>query len=234
MLGFLIAIILAVTLVAVLSITLIFKLFTEFQPGSEKINEDLRMLKLKAEKQLLIDLAPFDKEDYELLSLDKLGKKIKRRFFVTTGQGIITSIYEEPLITYAYKKYISPGIDALMYARSSKHEYVFRITNKGIAIQIDGKKIGVLKRNGVLYNPARKMIARINKSHTDLHSPIFIGEKEVGSLVNPKVSTSYVPRALDLVDLNLLNEKEEEIFSALATLELAFNTEENDSLYNMD
>jgi hypothetical protein len=212
-----IAIIAGVTFIA---ISALYQLLVNFQPGRSKIKADLQ--KMKAEIQPFIDeLVPWTKEEMELLSLNQINKKIKKGI-TTTAKGIITSIYHEPLIAWSYKRYVSPDNNAVIYARSSHHEFVFRIRKNKTEFKIDNQVIGTLRENGVLYSAkSKRLLARINRQSDELLLPVLVRDKEVASLINPEKTTKINPRAFEF--LSKMDKEEEAILLSLAILEFVKN-----------
>lgn len=209
-----------IVLIGVASYVAIYALYQfliNFQPGKSKIKADL--LKMKAEIQPFIDdLVPWTKEELELLSVNQINKKINKSI-TTTAKGIITSIYHEPLIAWSYKRYVSPDNNAILYARSAHHEFVFRIRKDTTEFQIDNQVIGTLKENGVLYSAkTNRLMARINRHPDELLLPVLIGNKEVASLTNPVKTTKTNPRAFEF--LSEMNKEEEAVLLSLAILEM--------------
>ncbi len=196
---------------------LLFKVLTNFQPSNAKVKADLAQMK-KELMPWIKELAPWDDEERELLSLEHQVKK-KSLLFGTDIRGKIVSIYSEPVIAYGYRKYLAPGHNAVLYARTSKHEFLYRIKNRGVEIKVNGKILGTLNPDGLLYSArGKRLLARINRSETELLSPIIIKDREMGSLVNPELTQKVNPRAFEL--LEDMNAEEEEVFLSLAVLEL--------------
>lgn len=215
-----IILLLVVALIAAASFAAIYALYQlliNFQPGRSKIKADLK--KMKAEIQPFVDdLVPWTKEEMELLSINQINKKVKNGM-VATAKGIITSIYHEPLIAWSYKRYVSPENNAVIYARSSRHEFVFRIRKDKTEVKIDNQEIGVLRENGVLYSAkTQRLMARINRSNDELLLPVLVGEKEVASLINPDKTTKTNPRAFEF--LSEMNNQEEAVLLSLAIYEI--------------
>lgn len=211
---------LVIALIAAASFAAIYALFQlliNFQPGRSKIKADLQ--NMKAEIQPFIDdLVPWTKEEMELLSLNQINKTVKKGI-VSTAKGVITSIYHEPLIAWSYKRYVSPDNNAVIYARSSHHEFVFRIRKDKTEFRIDNQVIGNLRENGVLYSSkTKRLIARINRSNDELMLPVLVGEKEVASLINPELTTRTNPRAFEF--LSDLDHEEEAVLLSMAIFEM--------------
>ncbi|MEM6320204.1 MAG: hypothetical protein AAF960_21220 [Bacteroidota bacterium] len=214
---FILLAVLAAGLVAFSLLYLLYRLYVNFQPGKNRILNDFRQLRDEV-AQWSNQLIPWTEEEMSLLSPRQVNQKIKRGI-TKTAQGIFTSIYQEPLIVYNYRKYIARGENAILYARTSKNEFAYRIKKKGIDINIDGEYAGVLRENGGLYGGRRnRLIARINRDDELQLHPIVIGEKEVASVLNPTKTTKHNPRAFQF--LRPINKKEEPIFMALAILEM--------------
>jgi len=193
-----------------------------FQPGSTKIRTDLK--KMKSEIMPWIDqLVPWSKEEMDLLSTNQVNQKIKKGI-ITTAKGIFTSVYHEPLIAYSYKKYVSPNVNAVLFVRTSHHEFVYRMKKKGTELFIDNQPVGNITNDGLLYGGKRnRLLARINKKGSELELPIIVGDKERGTLVKADSSGEVNARALQLV--TPMGNQEEAVFLSLAILELV-----NDSI----
>ncbi len=125
-------------------------------------------------------------------------------------------------MAYSYKKYISSGVDAILYARSANHEFAYRIKNGEVKIVIDNELVGIMKQNGVVYGKSKKrMIARINREGNEL-IPILVKDREVGNIVKalpPGTSTPLNDRAFSFIKEDI-DDEEKKIFISLAILEL--------------
>ncbi|MEM6967110.1 MAG: hypothetical protein AAF573_20270 [Bacteroidota bacterium] len=163
------------------------------------------------------ELVPWTREELELLSSNQVKQKVKRGI-ITTAKGVFTSIYHEPLIAYSYKKYISSKDNAVLYARTSHHEFVYRTQKGQTEIFIDNQKVGYLNEQGLLYGGKKKrLLARINQDQDTLDLPIIVRDKELGTLVKSNAGTVN-PRAFQFV--SKMGHKEEAVFLSLAVLEL--------------
>lgn len=196
--------------------TFMTRIVLNMRPGSQKVRSDLNALKAEVE---MIDheLIPWGTEELALLSSDLVEQKIKRGFG-TSAKGTFMSIYQEPMIAYAYKGYLSGAKNGIIYAKTANREFVFRITRKGVEIQVNGKWIGLFASNNVLYDKNHKKIAALQYNKQKMLNPIHIGNKEVASLVNPKLSQRSSTRAFDM--LQKLDSEEEDILLALSVLQL--------------
>ena len=195
----------------------IYQFTTNFKPGSKKIVSDLNELKQEVQ-EWVASLVPWTHSNMELLSYEQTNKTVKKGLS-KTAKGTFNSVYHEPLFAYSYKQYVSSGNNALLYARTSKNEFAYRIQKKEVAISIDNEYAGVLKEGGLFYGgPKENLIARINQEETLKLKPIIIGEKEVASIVNPVKAAVPNPRAFKFV--TSMEAEEEKIFLALAILEI--------------
>jgi len=204
-------------IVIVSAVFFLAQLIKNFQPGKSRIEEDVR--KMKSVMQLLInELVPWKKEELDLLSFNQTNKKISNGI-VKTGQGIITSIYHEPMIAWSYKRYLGSGDNAILYACTSHHEFVFRIQNNGTTVYIDQKEIGQLRDNGVLYSAKTdRLMARVNRSNANLTLPILVGDREVGTIKSNTYAQQTNNRAFEL--LSEMNDEEEAILLSFTILEM--------------
>ncbi len=217
---FVMGLIIVLTIVLlVFGLSTLTKMFSNFQPGKNKIRKDLR--KMKAELHPWVEeLVPWDRNEMELLSTNQINRT-QQKGIVNSVKGVFTSIYHEPMVAYAYKKYASTGSGAILYVRTSKHEFVYRFSNKYTEVYIDNQKIGMLTKDKKLYNTSgNKVIALIDQKNAELILPILVEGREIGSLLPAQQSKKGLnPRAFDMFSEKIDND-EEKVFLSLAILEL--------------
>jgi hypothetical protein len=207
-------------LIGVVGLLVLLRLVSDFQPGEKKLKADLQ--KMRAETlQLAPDLTPVSKEELDLFATEQIHRVLKKRA-VLTARGVFTTIYHEPVAAYSYKRYVSTKLNALLFVRTAEREYVYRFRDTDVQIIIDGKPLGTIKSNGVLYSARDgQMIARMNSEVAGL-LPVVAMERELGSItakpVQPGKSTLN-SRAFAFVKDNM-NEQEEVLFLSLAFMEL--------------
>jgi hypothetical protein len=152
-------------ILAALGVAIFFvgKFLRNVQPTNAEVKEDLKELKAA--------IAPFaggfvqwERNVIELLPtpITPINAKVETKMGVTTAQGLIVTANNEPLLAYSYKRYIAPGINAVMYAINSNHEFVFRFTNNGIEVLVDNVKIGKIRKNSEFYDLQNNLAATFN------------------------------------------------------------------------
>lgn len=212
-------------IIAALSgIYFLFQLLTNFQPGKEKIRSEIK--KMRAELNPFVEkLVPWTKEEMELLSLNQTERSSKKRL-IRTIKGVFTTIYHEPAIAYIYKKFISFGKEenAILLARTGMHEFIYRIKGKETELTINGQLVGKIKDNSLLYGASsNRLIARINKEQDNqLLLPIYIKDKELGSLNAPEKVQKVNPRAFEF--LQDMDDDESALYLSLASLQMVRRT----------
>lgn len=193
------------------------KSLQNFKPGRNKIQKDLQHIKSDLQPWV-IDLVPWSREEMEQLSFNQV-KRVNKKGIVNFSKGVFTTIYHEPVLVWAYKKYLGPKENALIYARTSSHELIYRIKNEEVEVVVDDQLIGKIDAHGRLFNQkGTKQIAQISRRSQELLLPIMVGEKELGSLTNPSQTTKTNPRAFQL--LSEMDQEEEGVFLSLAVLEM--------------
>ncbi len=193
------------------------KTLANFNPGRNKIQRDLKVL--KADLQPFInDLVPWTEEEMGQLSLNTIRKKANKNI-VKSSKGIFTTVYQEPLIAWAYRKYVSSKENALLYARTSHHEFIYRIKKNMVEVVVDDQLLGQIDQSGTMYPiKGRKALAQVNRSSEGLGLPILVNQKEVGRLTDLSKVESSNPRAFKVV--SKMDEEEEKVFLALSILEM--------------
>lgn len=199
---------------------ILFNALTNYRPGKRKVQEDIKKMRQSVEPWIK-DLVPISREELEQFSQSQINQ-LKKKRMVISASGVFTTIYHEPLVAYSYKKYISKKYpDAILYARTADHEYIYRIKNNEVKLLIDNQPAGILNEtDGVLYAGKKpKMIAKINRTGTDL-VPVIVNQKEVGNLSKAlPASKSVDARAFEFIKDDM-NEEEMNIFLSLAIYEL--------------
>ena len=198
-----------------LAFRLLYNLITNFQPNSKKIKLDWEAFR-KELNPWVSTLVPWNPEEIELLSFNQIHQSLTTGV-ITTMKGVFTSIYNEPMFAYAYKGYYSASKNAILYARTSHHEFFYRIREKEIKLHIDNEYIGIIRPGGSLYSARTdRLIGRINKEQNIM--PIILGEKEQGILLEVDEAMKINSRAFQFV--NAMKEEEEVAFLSLAILEM--------------
>ncbi|MCB0635160.1 MAG: hypothetical protein KDC54_01005 [Lewinella sp.] len=174
------------------------------------------------------DLVPLTKEEMELFSLGQ-EKQVLRRGMSVTAKGIFTTIYHERVLAYSYRRYLGKDDkpNALLLARTAAHEYRYWI-RKGLGtLYIDGQEVGELDRQGALRGKRTgKTLAAVQRDASKL-LPVSVGGREVGSLsasVKDQTKGLY-DRAFEFLRDDM-DDKEEQLFLALALKELVERTVE--------
>lgn len=184
--------------------------FLNYKPSKKNIEKDLKVLKEEM-NPMLEKLVPWNEEEMSLLSLNNT-ETMKKKGGTRTRKGILYSIYQEPLIAYAYRKY-SDGKHGLVYARTSKHEYVYRIMPAGTEVYINGHAYGRLINGKELRDPQNKKILASLNDTGDRAIPVLMGSTEVGQLVDFEKAEFVNPRAYEF--LQQMADRERLTFLAL-------------------
>lgn len=193
-----------------LGLYVLFQFLTSFPPGRSRREDELK--KLKGEIAPWIpDLITWEEGELRELSLNQINKKVSGSM-KPIAKGVFTSVYHEPMVAYAFRKY--QGQNAIVYARTANHEYAFGIKGRKTQIWIDGQAIGTLGADGKFISAdGRKVLAAIKKSQ-QLLLPVFIEGREVAGLIHPDRQREVNPRAFDFA--KKMSKKEEAIVMALA------------------
>lgn len=218
MIGLLFRLIITVLMIGGLAIAVrkLISLLKNLQPSDKSVKQDVEKFRLQISARNE-DLVPWNKEEMELLSLNEVEQKINRKGGKTI-EGTMNSIYHEPMVQYAYKKYANAK-NAVLFAKTSNREFIYRIHKKGIQIYLNNEPLGILKRNGILYSKSNRPLAQIKPDNDAFSTPILVNNIEKGSLLNDKRTGRENPRAFELIAP--MQAKEEDYFLSLAILELS-------------
>lgn len=146
-------------------------------PSKSRINRDFREMEndLEEFKSRLVRIQ--DKELEELSDFTLSKPKFKRRS--KSFKSLVGTIFEEPAMAIAYKRYSSNQMNALGIARFRDREYTFRYRPKEVTIYLNQNFVGSLKRNGEL-RLRKKLLARIEPSGNLTN--VLVEGREVASM----------------------------------------------------
>jgi hypothetical protein len=149
------------------------------QPTNVEVEEDLIELK---EKIALFKggLMPWS-AGISTNEADQIIEKANTRI----GSGVLLSSLAEPVLAYAFKKYIGPGKNTVMYILTHQQEYVFRRTTKGTEVTVNGQKIGLIRDNGTFYDLKNRAQGSVKKDTFNAINKIYIEDKEVAKIALP-------------------------------------------------
>ncbi len=189
---------------------------TVFNPDTKAWRSAVDGLRGRLQKSESGTLVPWDGE---MLSLLSLNQRVVRRpgWLDSTSEGVFTSIYQEPVLSYAERK---NGKNALMLARTSDREFVFRRKGKETEIWVNDQPLGTYV-DGVLLSPDSKsrLLARVEIEPGESQYPVLLGAGTAASINNPALpGRSPNPRALTL--LRDLKPEEESALLALTVLQM--------------
>ncbi len=198
----------------IMAVYLMNKRFIGFQPSSKRVNSDVGRFRQQAEawKQELI---PWNEEELELFSLNQ-SNQVKKKGFGRSQEGIVQSIYHEPMLFYSFKEYPSAGKNGIIFVQTAKYEIVYRTRAKGIQIFVNEEFLGSLTKDWQLQGQ-QGPLGRLDRSDP-FRKLIIVGDKIMGSVVLPMEQTSVSQRAFELDEK--MNEEEQLIFMVLGIYEV--------------
>lgn len=188
------------------------------QPDDQEVEEDLIELKEKI-AAFKGGLADWD-SGLSSNEVNQIMTKSNQR----SGDGVFLSDNGDPVFAYAFKKYIGPGENAVMYAMTHTDEYVFRITNKGTTVQVNGQSVGLIRDNERFFDQKNDLKARLVRNNIKNTSKIFIGDIEAGKIALPK---SNMIQAFEMNESTQSNE-DVSVAKTLAIYQLIYSISETD------
>lgn len=166
------------------------------------------------------DLVPLNKEELDIFSLSQ-DKQVVKTGLGTTAKGVFTTIFQEPVAAYSYKRYLGSKVNELLLARTAEHEYVYWTQNGKTSLSIDGNPVGTIKDRKLFGERTGKELAGITGEARQNYLPVRVGNREVGAMntEQPKKKDALSQRAFEFIPDDI-NDKEEQLFLSLVTLEL--------------
>ncbi len=185
--------------------------FSNFNPGKARVQADFRKLQ-RALRQKRDQLVPWSDEERSLLSLRFRDYK-EYKGSVKRAGGTIESIYHEPLVHFAYKRYISKRENAIMVVLTSHYEYLYRIKNGRVEVACNGTYLAGITNNKLI-GEGDRVLAYIEPISRADYAPIYVRGREVGTIGNRHYVRKVNPRAFEL--LSEMSPEDEKYLLALA------------------
>lgn len=183
-----------------------------FDPASQAWKRTVEKLQARLRAQAAGALVPWDAEMLGLLSLNRT-KVRKPGWWDNTAEGVLMSIYQEPVLAYAGQ---TSGNTAVFIARTGAKEYIFRHKEKETEIWVNNQPFAVYI-NGVLLAAGRssQVLARVDADAAEAQWTVTIGDKPVAAINNPQRAASAGPNPRALTLLRKGTAEEEDALLAL-------------------
>ena len=197
----------------------LFRFFLDTQGATSMMKQDIEELNEELDS-LMDQLSPWEDNDFELLSFNRVNET-KSKSVNPVVNGILTNIYQEKLVAFAYKDYYKKKKKAILIARTSAHDFYYKITKKAVEAYRDNVHLGTLSADGSFYQ-SNALVAHIDKSTSMSLLPIKINGKKVASLVNPIDHTYPNTRAVQIFED--VSDEEKELILSISLFELIHRT----------
>jgi len=184
------------------------RMWPNLAPGEKRVQQDIQELR-DALNERRAPLVRLDREGLELLAAQETDRKTKRGF-KKVRLGTFSTLYNEPILVYALRQYLSNGPDSLLVAYTAQHEFIYWIKKKETRVVVDNTYLGLLTDDDRLMGGSknREELAVIRRNATGVES-IWIGDREVATLASagsngkPQLQTRF----FDLLSPDLSREE---------------------------
>ncbi|MCH2042860.1 MAG: hypothetical protein MK212_01875 [Saprospiraceae bacterium] len=208
------SIIAIVSVVLVVGAVLGYYLLRNVQPDELEVEAHLVDLK-KMVENFKGGFVPFD-EGISRSEMDQILEKNSSR----TGSGVFLSTNGDPIFAYAFRKYIGPNENWVLYVLTLNHEYVFRTTTAGTRVTVDGERKGFIQGGKTYVDKMGQEVAEIKRSGANAVNKILIDGKEVAKVALPEAIS--VGDALEIQQPEM-KEEEKELVQTIAMFDLVYN-----------
>lgn len=200
----------------------LYRYLRNVQPNSTELNEDLTEL-----RQQIVSFKggciALTQDELSLMSLKAAGTSKRENSGVVMGSGHYLTTASEPVLAYAFQKYLAQGQHFLLLVYSYQGEYVFTGSNNGTEIKLNGKTIGKIRKNTNLHDLANKPIAALNDVTDGGYCTVSYGSEVIGLLPPAgQLTLKQLPNT-DAYHLNRLPSTQLEAFYSLCAWHLAYN-----------
>ena len=193
---------------------------THRMPGKKRRNRVLQEVKEDMD-QWSPQLIKMNREELDQFSLTQDKQVVRTSAGGKTAKGTFTTIFNEPVVSYSYRRFLGKQVNELLYARTAEHDYVYWTEKGKTKLEIDNQPVGTVDGSVLLGERTGKELARIATEARENYLPVSVGNREVGALTNlpAKSDDGLSQRAFEFIPEDL-NEKEEQLLLSLAVREL--------------
>ncbi len=205
-------------IVLILSATVFFllKFLRNVQPDDMEVMEDLKELKASI-IEYKGGLVEFEK-GISANEMDQIIEKRNQR----TGKGVYLSPDGNPVFAYAFRTYIGPSKNNIIYVLTNEHEYIFRTNTKGTEVSIDGNKVGLIRQNGIMYDVRNNEMASLKRNSLTGTNTILLNNQEVAKIALPENIGKI--EAVEITGIDL-NDNQTDIIKTISFVELISSQE---------
>ncbi len=180
-----------------------------------KMQKDFHQLRSLA-NEWLDKLTPISAQELKLLSMKVLSQKVGAGIYYTE-KGAMYSIYDEPMISYAYKKYFDDK--AILVAATKDATFEFTLNNFNTELRINNFNKGIISKDGQLLSADGMQHAMLDLDALDGHHKILLEKKAVATIVNPQNDYSDQTRVFTVLD-ELQDKDQENVLLALTIYDI--------------
>lgn len=181
-----------------------FNVLDYFSFGKNRIKKEREKL-IKELEPFRSRLVPIEPEDLELLSFTIDEKKTYRSSY---GKGLFISIYDEPMVAFAFNTFNHSKLQRLLMIETANHHLLYMNRNKYVDCYFNNQLVGKITGNNLLYSPRKRLIGRIHTSDDKNYSSLIVKDKEV-AIFNPiENSSKFNKRVFDIVKNKISKEEQ--------------------------
>lgn len=125
-------------------------------------------------------LIPFEESEFKLLSINPVLKKSKRTS-ATYSRGVLSTIYQEPLIAFSFKENYKDD-KLVLLAQSDKNSYQLNFTGLQTEAFVDDKPVGIINDRNEFIDINNNKVAGIQQSIGEKYARIFLNDKDTAHI----------------------------------------------------
>lgn len=157
----------------------LFSFYAGTKSAKRQRQRDLRYLRSLI-NEFKDGLIPFEESEFKLLSTNPVIKKSKRTR-ASFSRGVLSTIYQEPLIAFSFKESFRDGKQILL-AQSDKNSY--QLSNRGAVTEafVDDVLIGIINDQNEFFDTNKNKIAGIQQPLGEKYAKIFLHDKDTAHI----------------------------------------------------
>lgn len=156
--------------------------------NNRRLKRDIDALRKQVDSNAL-ELVEIDQEEASLLSGD-FAQTLNSNRITAMHHGVVYSIYNEPLVKFAFKSYPDEEQGVLL-TEFNNHELVYVWNSDGVKIYKDGKEFAFISnRKELRFKGSNQVIGKIESSSAEYKAVSLHGKKVANMSYVDKETTS--------------------------------------------
>ena len=198
-------------------ITRVIDYYLSINSGGGHTQKDIAEMKSKLALEIA-SLVPMGLDEMDQLSLNSANKSDSQGI-TKLRTGVFKSIYNEPMLAYAFKEYKYPADKSLILVCTERDDFIYMTNGVNTKVYCNSEFLGNIDTKGRLHDPdVVGPVGKIEVGNILKVRPVTVKGRVVGEVINTVGTESPNPRVYQFIEN--MSKDELIVFQALSFLSI--------------